>query len=123
MWRPPAQLVLCVFCSELLFVASEPRLSDDDDDDDDNVDNDDDGTAQPVSIATNARYVVGSADSVGEQAVTYLPGEAGRTMTLVPYDPPHDGGGRHSRLAAADHPRTNRTAFVVPAEYLAHTAV
>ena len=61
--------------------------------------------------------------AVGEQAVSYFPGEDGRTLALVLRDTRHDARGRHARLTAADRPRSNRSRLVVAPEYLAHTAV
>jgi len=74
-------------------------------------------------LGTYAGDVVGGTDAVREQPVAYFPGKSRRTLALVVNDPAHDVVGRHARSTAADRPRTNRTAFVVSAEYLAHAAV
>jgi len=74
-------------------------------------------------LGTYAGDVVGGTDAVCEQPVAYFPGKRRRTLTLVVDNAAHDVVGRHARSTAADRPRTNRTAFVVSTEYLAHAAV
>ena len=61
--------------------------------------------------------------SVGDESVSYFPGEDGRTVGLEADDVPHNVAGRHARLAAADRSRSERARLVETTENLAHAAV
>jgi len=73
--------------------------------------------------APYAGDVVGGADVLGEQSIADLPGEDGRTLSLVVRDTTDHVGRRHARLTAADRPRSDGPALVVTTQYLAHAPV
>jgi len=75
------------------------------------------------TTAAYAGYVVGVADVLGQKSVPDLPGEDRRTLALVLGDAVDDVRGRHARFTAANRPRSDGPAFVVPTQNLAHAAI